>query len=61
MASQGQDMKHKPIAFDDSDLGDWLIDLIADGSENFLCALAEAVMNADAEDYAIIRPALIEL
>lgn len=27
----------------------------------FLCALAEAVMKADAEDYSIIRPALVNL
>jgi hypothetical protein len=54
-------MKDKLIAFDDNKLGDWLIDLIADGSENFLSALAEAVVTADAEDYSIIRRGLIEL
>jgi hypothetical protein len=30
-------------------------------SGHFLCALAEAVMKADAEDYSIIRPALVNL
>ena len=54
-------MKDKLIAFDDTELSDWLIDLIADGSENFLSAFAEAVVTADAEDYSIIRPGLIEL
>jgi len=54
-------MKDKLIAFDDTELSDWLIDLIADGSEDFLCAFAEAVVTADAEDYSVIRPGLIEL
>jgi len=48
-------------AFDDNELGNWLIDLIADGSDLFLCALAEAVVAADPADYDVIRPALIEL
>lgn len=30
-------------------------------SGHFLCALAEAVMKADAEDYSVIRPALMNL
>jgi hypothetical protein len=54
-------MKGKLIAFNDTELGDWLIDLIEDGAEDFLCALAEAVVTADAEDYRVIRPGLIEL
>jgi hypothetical protein len=54
-------MKDRPIAFDDGELGDWLIDLIEDESVHFLSALAEAVLTASAEDYVIIRPALIEL
>jgi hypothetical protein len=54
-------MKGKRIAFDDSELADWLIDLIADGPQNFLQALAEAVVTADADDYGVIRPALVEL
>jgi hypothetical protein len=58
---KGPEMKGKRIAFDDDELADWLIDLIADGPENFLQALAEAVVTADAHDYGIIRPALIEL
>ncbi len=33
-------MKGKRIVFDDSELADWLIDLIADGPENFLQVLA---------------------
>jgi hypothetical protein len=58
---KGEEMNNKLIALDDSELGNWLIDLIADGSDNFLCALAEAVVTADAADYDVIRPALIEL
>jgi hypothetical protein len=54
-------MKSKLIAFDDIEVSDWLVGLIADGSENFLSAFAEAVVTADAEDYSIIRPGLIEL
>jgi hypothetical protein len=54
-------MNDKLIAFDDSELGNWLIEMIADGSDNFLCALAEAVVTADATDYDLIRPALIKL
>jgi hypothetical protein len=54
-------MNDKLIAFDDSELGNWLIDLIADGSDSFLGALAEAVVMAGAADYDVLRPALIEL
>ena len=54
-------MKGKPIVFDDSELGDWLIGLIEDGSNEFLSALAEAVVTADAEHYGVLRPALVEL
>jgi hypothetical protein len=54
-------MNIKLIAFDDSELGNWLIDLIADESDNFLCSLAEAVVTASAADYDVIRPALLEL
>jgi hypothetical protein len=56
-----EEMNDQPAAFDDRELRDWLIELIADGPENFLCALAEAVVTADANDYRVIRPALIEL
>jgi len=54
-------MEDLTIAFDDSELRDWLIDLIEDGSQEFLRALAEAVLTADAEDYVVIRPVLIDL
>jgi hypothetical protein len=54
-------MKDKLIAFDDTEVSDWLMDLIEDGSKNFLSAFAEAVVTADAEDYSVIRPGLIEL
>jgi len=54
-------MKSKLIAFDDIEVSDWLVDLIAEGSENFLSAFAEAVLTADAGDYSIIRPGLIRL
>jgi hypothetical protein len=58
---KGDDMKEKLIAFDDNQLSDWLMDVIAHGSDNFLCSLAEAVVTANAEDYSVIRPGLIEL
>jgi len=54
-------MKDKSVAFDDPELRNWLIDLIADGSQDFLCALAEAVLAAKGEDYGLIRPVLVEL
>lgn len=54
-------MNDRLIAFDDNELGSWLIDLIADGSDIFLCALAEAVVTANPADYDVIRPALSEL
>jgi hypothetical protein len=56
-----QDTRDKPVAFDDGDLRDWLIDVIQDGSHHFLCAFAEAVVTASAEDYCVVRPVLIEL
>lgn len=54
-------MKDKLIAFDDKELRNWLMELIEEGPENLLSALAEAVVRADAEDYGVIRPALVEL
>lgn len=54
-------MKRELIAFDDTELRDWLIDLIANSSQDFLCALAEAAINASSEDYLVVRPALIDL
>lgn len=54
-------MNDKVTALDDTEVGDWLIALIEEGSDSFLCALAEAALTADAEDYRVIRPALIEL
>jgi len=53
-------MKDKPIAFDDRELRDWLIELIEDGSQDFLSALAEVAVTANAEEYCVIRPALLE-
>jgi len=57
----GEEMKDKPTAFDDRELSDWLMDLIADGSQDFLSALAEVAATADAEDYGVIRPALVKI
>ena len=54
-------MRDKLIAFDDSELIDWLVDLIESGSDSFLNLLAEAALTADAEDYCVIRPGLTEL
>jgi hypothetical protein len=49
------------IAFDDSEMSEWLVTLAEDRSGHFLCALSEAVIRADDEDYSIIRPALVNL
>jgi len=54
-------MKDALIAFDDSELSNWLMDLIEVQPRKFLGALAEAVVAADAEDYRLIRPALVTL
>lgn len=48
-------------AFDDDELRDWLMECVAEGSEIFLCAIAETAVAAIAEDYLVIRPALLEL
>ena len=49
------------IAFDDKELSAWVMRLGEECSGRFLCALAEAVMKADADDYSLIRPALLDL
>ena len=49
------------IAFDDKELSAWVMRLGEERSGRFLCALAEAVMKADADDYSLIRPALLDL
>jgi hypothetical protein len=48
-------------ALDDRELSEWVMALGGERSGHFLCALAEAVMKADAEDYSVIRPALMNL
>jgi hypothetical protein len=48
-------------AFDDDELCGWLMECIAEGSENFLCAFAEAAVAANTGDYLVIRPALLVL
>ena len=59
-SSQGK-KKDKLIAFDDTELSDWVLTLGEERSGRFLCALAEAVMKADSEEYSVIRPALVNL
>jgi hypothetical protein len=49
------------IAFDDKELSAWVMRLGEERSGRFLCALAEAVMKANAEEYSVIRPALLDL
>ena len=49
------------VAFDDKELSAWVMRLGEERSGRFLCALAEAVMKADADDYSVIRPALLDL
>jgi hypothetical protein len=48
-------------ALDDRELSEWVMALGGECSGHFLCALAEAVMKADPEDYSVIRPALMNL
>jgi hypothetical protein len=55
------DMWEQLTAFDDDELSDWLMECIEDGSQNFLCALAEAAVAANVEEYVVIRPALLAL
>jgi hypothetical protein len=54
-------MRRKFVAFDDLELKSWLFELIADPSPGFLGALAEAVLTANREEYAVVRPCLIRL
>ena len=54
-------VREKLTAFDDDELSNWLMACIEDGSENFLCAVAEAAVAASAEDYFVLRPALLAL
>jgi hypothetical protein len=53
--------KEALIAFDDKELSAWVMRLGEERSGRFLFALAEAVMKADADDYSLIRPALLDL
>jgi hypothetical protein len=55
------DRPEQLTAFDDDELREWLMECIAEGSQIFLCAIAEAAVAAIAEDYVVIRPALLEL
>ena len=49
------------IAFEDSELNEWLMRTIEEGPGQFLSALAEAVVVACPEDYSLVRPVLISL
>ena len=55
----GGNMRRKFVALDDPELNSWLLELIADPSPSFLSAIAEAVLTANFEDYAVVRPCLI--
>lgn len=55
------DLPEQLTALDDNELVDWLMQCIEDASENFLCAVAEAAVAANAEEYLVIRPALLAL
>jgi hypothetical protein len=57
----GGNMRRKFVALDDPELNSWLLELIADPSPSFLSAIAEAVLTANFEDYAVVRPCLIRL
>jgi FMN phosphatase YigB (HAD superfamily) len=49
------------IAFDDTELNEWLLQANEEDCGEFLSALAEAVVTACAEDYTLVRPALMRL
>jgi hypothetical protein len=49
------------IAFEDSELNEWLMRTIEEGHGQFLSALAEAAVVACPEDYSLVRPVLISL
>jgi hypothetical protein len=49
------------IAFDDTELNEWLMRAIEEGSGQFLPALAEAAVIACAEEYRLVRPVSITL
>ena len=57
----GGNMRRKFVALDDPELNSWLLELIADPSPSFLSAIAKAVLTANLEDYAVVRPCLIRL
>jgi hypothetical protein len=42
---------------EDREITEWPVRLSSGPSEHFLCALSNAVLKADEEDYSIIRPA----
>ena len=49
------------IAFDDTELCEWLMDVTENQPQVFLCTLAEAAVQAGDEDYSTIRHALFKL
>jgi hypothetical protein len=53
--------KDKLILFDDVEMSEWLLKLTDNSSGQFLHALSDAVLKATDEEYAIIRPALMDL
>lgn len=53
--------KDKLILFDDAEMSEWLLKLTDNSSGQFLHALSEAVLKATDEEYAIMRPALMDL
>ena len=54
-------MKATVAAFEDKQLSNWLMRVVEQQSPGFLCLLAEAVLAASPEEYAILRPVLIRL
>jgi hypothetical protein len=48
-------------AFDDVEMSEWLVTVRDNSLGQFLRALSEAVLMATDEDYAIVRPSLMEL
>jgi hypothetical protein len=52
---------HYVIAFEDTELAEWLMQAIEERFGQFLTALAEAATIACPEDYFLVRPVLIAL
>lgn len=49
------------IGHHDSELTDWLLNVVNSNAGDFLRDLAKAALRADHENYPLLRPALLEI